>query len=287
MTVKEALSNSYQKLKKHQITSANLDADVLLMSVLKKSKEWLYANPEKKLTQSQITRFKKLINKRCQYWPVAYLTGQKEFYGLNFKVNKHVLVPRPETELLVECALKVARKINKQEIVIADIGTGSGCIAISLIKNLKNLNILAVDKSASALKIAKENTHYHRVGSKIKFFHGDLLAPIKNYKVDIVVANLPYLDTQMDNLFKSSESGSLKYEPQMALWSGANGLNAYRTFFKQIKEFKIYWKYILIEVGYKQTAEIKKIIYKNFKPKNIKIIKDITGINRVVIIENL
>ncbi|MFH1598334.1 MAG: peptide chain release factor N(5)-glutamine methyltransferase [Patescibacteria group bacterium] len=243
MTINQALVGATKKLKAKNITSADLDAEVLLSHVLKKPREHLLAHPFTNLKTYQLNNFQTFIKRRAQHQPVAYLTGHKEFYGLDFIVNKSVLIPRPETESLVEAVIK---EIRNKSLTIADIGTGSGCIAIALKKNLPKTKVLATDKSATALKVAKQNARLHSV--RIQFIQGDLLEPVKNQMINIIVANLPYLDNNMKNLLKSSESKALKYEPPMALKGGPDGMNIYRRFFTQIIELSykpqaVFWEY--------------------------------------------
>ena len=182
--------------------------------------------------------------------PLAYILGQKEFYGFNFNVNKHVLIPRPETELLVELAVKgiknIKTKDQKSKTIIIDIGTGSGNIIISLAKELKksklritNYELLATDISAKALAVARQNAKLYKIANKIKFLHGDLLKPIlqaTNYKSRatrmIILANLPYLS---DSIYKAAAFDVKKYEPKSALLSPKEGLAHYGKLFEQIK----------------------------------------------------
>lgn len=243
MTVKHALTWAINKLKAKKITSADLDAEVLLSHTLKKSREYLFTHPEASLSTYQLKSFRNLIARRGKHEPVAYLTSHKEFYGLDFIVNKSVLIPRPETENLVEA---VIREVGYKKWTIADIGTGSGCIAIALKKNLPKCKVLATDKSAAALKVAKKNVLKHQV--KIQFKQGNLLEPIKNLKIDIIVANLPYLDDNMKNLLKSSDSKGLIYEPPMALKGGPDGYDIYRQFYKQLQQLKNKPKLVYLEM---------------------------------------
>jgi len=205
-----------------------LDAEVLLSHTLNKPKSFLYTYPEKKLTQAQVRKYKSLISRRAKHEPVAYITGHKEFYGLDFYVNQHTLIPRPETEALVEKIIK-----NKDIHSIADIGTGSGCIAIALAKNNPKLNIYAIDISSKALTVARKNAKAHKV-KNITFKQGNLLEPIKNIKLDAIVANLPYLS---EKVYKKNYQ-HLKYEPKQALYAGKDGLDYYKKLLKQINKLK-------------------------------------------------
>jgi len=289
MIICQALTWAQTKLNKAKINSTNLDTEILLSYIIKKNKTFLYSHPEHQLTQSQITKFKKLINCRVKGEPIAYLIGSKEFYGLNFIVNKHVLIPRPETELLVDEILKQVKKNQcqksnaKRQVSLADIGTGSGCIAVSLAKNNPKLKIYASDISSQALTVAKKNNKLHR--TKIIFKKGNLLKHFKNIKLTAIAANLPYLDIKHKNLLNSSETIGLKFEPTIALYSGPDGLDAYRQLFEQIKQLKYTPNFIYLEIGHLQITLIKKIINTAFPYAKISIKKDLAGLNRLAIVK--
>ncbi len=262
-----------EKLNDQKINSAFLDAELLLSLVIKKPREYLYTYPEFKLNKKQIKNYKKLILQRATHYPLAYIFGYKEFYGLKFKVNQHVLIPRPETETLVEATLRVtrlaeasAKRVAKWgdpegRLRLAEIGTGSGCISIALIKNgIKK--IIATDISSQALKIAKANAKSQQVLSKIQFIRGNLLTPLKNKQIEIIIANLPYLDTNYKYLIKNSDQLSLRYEPIEALQGGKNGLYYYQKLFQQASELKYQPKYILLELDPQQIKPLTKYIQK-------------------------
>lgn len=247
MTIRGCLIWATNKLSK--IKSASLDAEILLSWTLKKPKSYLYTYPERKLINRELAKYKQYISRRAKGEPVAYLIGHKEFYGLDFLVNKHVLIPRPETELLVEEVLK-----NKKIKRIADIGTGSGCIAIALAKNNPKLKIYATDISANALIIARKNTKKYKL-KNIIFKKGNLLEPVKNMKLDAIIANMPYLSKK---IYKKNYD-NLKFEPKIALLAGDDGLDCYRKLFHQINKLKHPPKYIYCEIN----GKIIKLFYSN------------------------
>jgi len=237
MTIRQALIKGIQKLQSKYIDSAALDAEILLSFVLNKSKEYLYTYPEKNITKLQSTKFQRLINKRSEYYPIAYLTGHKEFYGYNFIIDKNVLIPRPQTEELVEKALAVieAKKLKN----IIDVGTGSGCIIISIANelrkkygSLKNFKFYASDVSSKALAIARKNAKLHKLSNNIKFLNGSLLKPLKNKRIDLILANLPYL-TKND----ITKNKYLKAEPKKALYEKTSGKNIYKKLFSQAEKY--------------------------------------------------
>ncbi|MEA3464257.1 MAG: peptide chain release factor N(5)-glutamine methyltransferase [Patescibacteria group bacterium] len=299
MDIKTSLLTAIELLKQHKIKFPHLDAEILLSHVIKKPREYLLTHPEKQLAKIQIANYKFQIAKRAKGKPVAYITGHKEFYGLDFYINKNVLIPRPETELMVDEALRITR--NVERVTFIDAGTGSGCIIITLAKllnrksKIKNLKFFAADISEPALTIARKNAKLHNVYKKIKFLHGNLLKPIiNNFSIRqsasrrsgqnskfVITANLPYLTpAQIKN------SPSIKHEPKLALSAGQDGLKYYRQLFKQINQCLMVNNQclILIEIDPYQTIKIKQLIKKELAHSKIKIKKDLAGLNRLVII---
>lgn len=197
MNINESVVYGAKFLKSHSPSPA-LDAEILLRNVLKKPKEYLYANPDTVLYPTKLfTNYKKLLRRRKKGEPIGYLINNKEVYGLNFYVDRTVLIPRPETEIIINETLKIIKEgDNKFCWTIADIGTGSGCIAITLAKIAKNKikHIYATDVSGKILAVAKKNARIHNVYEKIKLLKGSVLAPLQNKKIDILIANLPYLE---------------------------------------------------------------------------------------------
>jgi len=277
-----------------------LELELILAFVLKKSREFLFTRPEYELTKSQISNFKFLISRRLKGEPIAYIIGHKEFYSLNFFVNQNVLIPRPETELMVEEALSLITR-NSQPITLVDVGTGSGCIIIMLAKILEskfqisNFKFLGVDISKKALAVARKNARLHKVNNKIKFFQGNLLEPILKSKIDtrhskiFILANLPYGWKAWKNN-SSAETIGLKFEPEIALYADKNGLAIYRQLFKQIKKLRVMSYelrdiYVLCEIDPRQTAKIKQLIKQELPQAKLQIKKDLSGLNRLAIIK--
>ncbi|MDO9399572.1 MAG: peptide chain release factor N(5)-glutamine methyltransferase [bacterium] len=300
MTLKQILQENILKLKLKKIKNPHLEAELLLSNILKKPREFLLTHNEYKLAKSQITKYQSLINRRIKGEPIAYLTGHKEFYGLDFFVNKNTLIPRPETELMVDEAIKLIIQDGSQPTTIIDIGTGSGCIIITLAKliinyqlQITNYEFFGIDISKKALFIAKKNAKFHNVDKNIKFLHGNLLEPIinnKKYKIQntkyIILANLPYLTpTQIKN------SPTIKYEPKLALTAGLDGLKYYQQLFKQVTYLIQNTKYkiqntlsVLCEIDPSQTTLIKKLIKKYFQQAKLQIKEDLADHNRLIII---
>jgi len=201
------------------IATAALDADVLLAHVLGVSKESLYAHPDTEMSHGAMRRYRDLIGRRATGEPVAYLRGFKEFYGLRFTVDPRVLIPRPETETLVDAAREV---IAGRALNLADVGTGSGAVAIAIAAHELGVHVIATDISLDALAVARENTLRNGVADRIELREGDLLAPLGE-PMDVVVANLPYLrDAELEHLVGARTS--LAFEPRVAVTAGKDGL---------------------------------------------------------------
>lgn len=261
-----------------------IDAELLLSYVLKKDRVFILAHPEHVVSFQDAKKFKALVKKRLAGWSVAVLLGYKEFYGLEFKVDKNVLVPRPETEIMVDTILEYIK--TKSNSLILDIGTGSGAIIISLFKNLpakKNNNFYASDKSASALTVARSNAKRHQ--AKIKFLNGDLLIPclpaISKLKPNnlIIAANLPYLTP------KEMNEPSIKKEPKSALLSGHDGLWHYKRLFSQLKKITETKVFLICEINPAQAFSIKKLASASLINAKTSFINDYTKRTRFFILE--
>lgn len=284
LAIVQALKLGRQKLIA-QSTSADLDVEVLLMFVLKKEKSFLFTYPEKKLTGLQTKKFTALIKKRAQNWPVAYLTEEKNFYNLKLKVNKHVLIPRPDSELLVEKVIKqIKLKSKKTNLLLIDLGTGSGCLPIAVNKNILPLKIptLATDISAAALKLAKKNARRYKL--KIKFLRGNLLNPLQKIIAKnssaffLIMANLPYLTT------KQLTEKTIQKEPRRALYGGSDGLFFYQKMLEQIKKNQIKNGMLFLEIDPAQKNKITSLIKKILPQAKVESKKDLANLIRLVIV---
>lgn len=275
LTIKQALNQAILKLKRFHIPEAFLDAQIILAFILKKDRSFILAHDEKILTAKQYKNYQALINKRVNHWPIAYLTGEKEFCGYKFKVNKHVLIPRPDSELIIDEVLPL---LNNKSILI-DLGTGSGCLIISVLLQNKNIKqAIAIDVSNKVLKVTTQNAKNYKLDKKIKFVKSNLLAKIdfkkfpKNSDI-IIMANLPYLTPQQ------MLEPTIKHEPKLALVAGNDGLKYYRTLAKQLKNSHIRNITLICEINPKQKAKFKKIFPKTeFR-------KDLSGKIRLGIIK--
>jgi release factor glutamine methyltransferase len=265
MTIQEAI-----------IANTKIEADLILEHILKRPKEFLYMRPETKLTIKQLKAFKALVARRKKGEPVAYLLGYKDFFGLRFKVTKDVLIPRPETEWVVEHILN--QKLSNKTSIL-DLGTGSGCIAISIKKHAPKLSVTASDVSKKALLVAKHNARAHK--TKLNFVHSNLLTNLSNKHFNIIVANLPYgWDVWKKN--SSIEAKSLKFEPQRALFTKENGLYLYRLLLQQISKRKNKSIKIFLEFDPRQNSSIQKLIKTALPQAKIKMHRDLANLWRYV-----
>lgn len=229
------------------VQESRLEAEVLLASVLEKNRVYLYANYDEPVNQAERDIYRGYIKRRSGGEPLAYITGQREFMSLSFRVSSDVLIPRPDTEVLVETALSLAQAGGIKR--ICDVGTGSGAIAVSLAVYLSGVEVYAVDLSPAALDIARENAGIHEV--LVQFRAGDLLEPVQDEeKMDMIVANLPYItDAQLEEL----DTGVKDYEPRMALLAPGDGLDLYRRLLPQAYQLLRTGGYILLEIDPRQA----------------------------------
>lgn len=281
MTIREALNLGYKKTKSPARQSfsdgGTLDSEVLLSHVLDKPKQYLFSNPGKKLKPKQEKQFSILLARRQLGEPVAYLRLEKEFFSLKFLVTKDTLIPRPETETLVELVL--SRIKNQKSLSILDIGTGSGSVIISLAKTLGNRNTyFGSDVSKKALVVAQKNARRHKV--KIIFKHGSLLTPWKNQKFDIIVANLPYGWRAWKNNSSTATIG-LRFEPQIALYTKNKGVYHIEKLLKQTSTLKPLPSNLFLEFDPRQVRQIRNLVRKYLSGFDLNIHKDLTGRDRI------
>ncbi|MBI3624279.1 peptide chain release factor N(5)-glutamine methyltransferase [Candidatus Saccharibacteria bacterium] len=235
MKVDDWLRMAANQLKVGGISTARLDVLVLLESTVRKDRAWLLAHTEAVLPSSQVKKLSSQLKRRLNYEPLAYIRGKSEFYGREFLVSKDTLEPRPETEAIIEQVkqLKLAPLC-----VLADVGTGSGALAITVKQLLPHLTVIATDISQSALKIARQNAIEHKVN--IKFYHGNLLDPL-SFRPDVIIANLPYVPDG----FTINEAAM--QEPRLAIFGGGDGLDLYRQLFDQLRQRHWRPQYIVTE----------------------------------------
>ena len=276
MTIKELLNQGIIMLKNEDIDGPKNKARAILQHTLKKSKEYTIIYDKNEVTKEERDNFVKNIKRLIAGEPLQYITGVQEFMKLNFIVNKDVLIPQPDTEILVEEVIKIANKMENP--IILDLCTGSGAIAVSLAKNVPNAKIIATDISKKAIEIAKYNAKLNGVLNSIDFIESNLFNKIKN-KFDVIVSNPPYIATnEIQKLPKD-----VRQEPVIALDGGKDGLDFYRKIYDKGNEFLNRQGYICVEIGYNQREAIKKIIEKKQRYVETYCIKDLCENDRVIV----
>ena len=269
-----------------------LGAELLLAFVLdgdgakNVDRTYLMTHGDEELLDLRMQRFDGLFKRMMMGEPVAYLLGRKEFFGLDFFVDARVLIPRPETEHLVEKVLDYVRSFNSdssaaESLRILDVGTGSGCIAVSLAKNLSAANVTGVDISVDALEVAQKNAQHNGVAARAEFFESDLLSAVEK-PFDIIVANLPYIGEKKFNFVSKS---ARDFEPHVALFGGDDGLQLYRKFFEQLSQ-KSWRPWLLLgEFGFLQKDELAELFSKFFPQTKITFEQDLAHIDRLFMVE--
>jgi release factor glutamine methyltransferase len=251
-TVGRAVNAATQRLEEAGVSTARLDAQVILAHVLGVGRSWLFAHFEYALDDAQANEFTELIARRVKHEPVAYLIGRKEFYGIELQVDRRVLIPRPETEMLVDAALVLAANQSPAPISVADVGTGSGAIALAVAANAENARIYAMDVSRDALAVAASNTARLDSRGQVTLLHGDLLESLPE-AVDVIVANLPYV-TRAD--FRTLDADIRNYEPQLALEAGERGLDIIARLLQQVPSRLCPGGSVILEIGYNQGQAV-------------------------------
>jgi release factor glutamine methyltransferase len=253
------------------LPTARRDAELLLMHVLACDRAYLLTHPETQLTAEQYAVYDAWLTRRARHEPVQYIVGEQEFFGLKFRVTPDVLIPRPETEHLVEAAL--ARTDRDASLRIADVGTGSGAIAVALAHALPQARITALDISATALAVAQENAKNHGVSDRIRFFESDLLAAVTGEQFDMMVSNPPYVadDEELEPQVRD-------YEPAPALFAGPEGLDIYRRLIPQAQDALRPGGWLLLEIGHGQRGAVAQLLA---GWGNVSYVADLQGIPRV------
>jgi release factor glutamine methyltransferase len=291
--VRTALGEAIKQLERERVPSAALAAELLLIHALRQDRAWLYAHPEVELDASTRAHYFSLISRRASGVPTQHLNGHQEFWGLDFEVTPHVLIPRPETEHVIEVALErlgIESNSNsprrKEEFRIADVGTGSGCIAIALAKELPASQILATDISAAALEVARRNAARHGLASRIDFVHCSLLDCLlhesritsrESRSFDLIASNPPYIGRQ--------EAASLPrevrdHEPEVALFGGETGTEIYAPLIAQAARLLKPGGILVLELGHNSTEDVSSLL-NAAEWMRVAITNDLAGIPRV------
>jgi len=285
-TVGQALKNISKIFKNKGIINSEREAEILLSYSLEMSRSEIYLNSDKVLKGIAKTQLEKKIQKRIEKIPLQYITKHQEFMGMDFLVEKGVLIPRSETEILVEEVIKKLKNYKYSDnLEVADLGTGTGIIAVSIAKFIDNITIYATDISKKSLQIALKNAQKYDCEDKIIFLQGDLFEPFKNkiekFSLAAIISNPPYIDSYDFRLLPPEIKDN---EPKIALSGGIDGLDYYRKIIRKSPQYLKKNGFIALEVGVGQAKKVKELILKenNFK-QNIEIINDYLGIERVVI----
>ena len=276
MNIDQAIKEASSVLKKNHIKSAFLDCEILMSKALNKSRKFIIMNPNEKINDYEYRKFKKLISSRSNNKPIAYIIGKKSFWKYNFNVSEKVLIPRPDTEILIEQVLKRFKK--KESINFLEIGIGSGCIILSILKEKKSFLGRGIDVCKESLKVCKDNANRLNLFNRLKLFKSD----IDNFhlgKYDLIISNPPYIKN-LD--FKNMDDEVVKFEPKIALNGGLDGLSEIRKVIKKSSELiKIHGKLIL-EIAHDQKNEVKRILRNNNFYIN-EVVKDFANKDRCII----
>ena len=274
MNLRQALAHARGILTDSNIEDVSLEGEILLRHVLGMNRSQLYSNLDTYLSPEKEKSLYELLDRRHQGEPSAYITGHREFYGLDFQVDRNVLIPRPESELLVELAIRLVR--SQAIFSIADIGTGCGAIAISLAVNLPQVTVYATDISPTALEVARLNCLRYGVADRVVLLQGDLLEPLTG-PTDMIVANLPYV-READ----LPRSGPLGFEPALALDGGKDGLDKIKSLCCQAGGKLKKGGCLLLEIGEGQAKAVSAILREVFPAATIEVHQDLAGLERVV-----
>ena len=290
-TVLKIIQWTTEYLKGKGIDNPRLDSEVLLANLLKLDRVGLYLNFDRPLSRDELSSFREIVKRRGSREPLQYITGHQEFWSLDFKVTPDVLIPRPDTEILVEEALKAVRREtldvrrqNQLPFTILDLCTGSGCIAISLAHELKDAVVYAVDTSEAALSIARENAEKNGVRDRVIFLQGDLYEALTSHvsrltSYDLIVSNPPYIkNIDIPNIQPEVRD----YEPRMAVDGGTEGLGFYKRIVADAPNHLSPHGWLMVEVGEGQADAVSKMMTDTGTFESISTVKDLAGIERVV-----
>jgi release factor glutamine methyltransferase len=287
VTIADAINNAATTLETTGIANARLDAEVLLAHIINKDRAWLFTHSHDALDDATRTVFENAIARRAKREPLQYIIGNQEFWGLDFLVTPDVLIPRPETELVVESALTILKTMNHAAVMV-DLCTGSGCIAVSLAKEFRAARIVAVDKSSRAIAVAGKNAQKHGVSDRIRFFEGDLFQPLEQLdihgRVDIIVSNPPYVQSR-DQATLQPEVRD--FEPPVALFAGPLGTEMHHEIIKGAHAYLRQHGVLIMEMGLGQSSQLVRMLQETGAYDVPEIFRDLAGIERVIVAKKL
>jgi release factor glutamine methyltransferase len=282
--VRAALRTGIARLEECSVPSAGLAAELLLMHVLRRDRTWLYAHPEHGMSVEEVAAYAEIVERRSKGVPTQYLTGRQEFWGLEFEVGLGVLIPRPETEHLIEVALERLAARRTELLRIADVGTGSGCIAIALARELPQVEIVATDISDVALDYARRNASHHGVSDRVQFRKANLLEVVSDvpgraeHSFDLIVSNPPYVGR--------NDAGTLprevrEHEPGEALFGGDQGLDIYSPLIDEAARTLTHKGILVLEIGYNGAQYVGSLLSDPLWSE-LRVTRDLAGIERVI-----
>lgn len=284
-TIAEAILQGTNKLRKAGVAEARREAGSLLGYLIERDRTFIISHAEDAITGDHAEVFARLVEERAKGKPLQYITGRQEFFGLDFEVTPDVLIPRPETELLVETALTL---LTNSDALICDVGTGSGCVAVSLLHERQNARGVAIDISPAAIEVAKRNAATHKVSARLEFLFSDCFAEVKPETLfDVIVSNPPYIPA---GDLKGLQREVRDHEPHLALDAGADGLSIIRRLLTDAGAFLKTGGYLLFEIGFDQSAAVQALIAPLIDRgswKLLDIYPDLQGIPRTVALEKL
>jgi release factor glutamine methyltransferase len=279
MQLKQAVDSAYKLFVENDVPSPRLNAELLLLFVLSRERAYLYAHPERELTPDEQANFDEVIRERARGCPTQYITGHQEFWGLDLLVSPAVLIPRPETEHVVETVLELVKEYRFDgpgRLKLLDVGTGSGCIALALASELPHAGIHACDISEEALEIARVNAARLALGGKVLFRKSDLLSVYAGEQFDFVISNPPYVgEADAEKVQKQVR----EFEPRIAVFSGQEGLDIYRKLVPQAREHLRPGGWFVAEIGFSEEARVRELLD---GWEDVQVTADLQGIPRVV-----
>ncbi len=276
MKILTAINDASQKLKKNNIFSYKLDSEILMSNVIKQEREFVILNSNKDLTVSELIDFRKLIDERSKGKPISYLTGKKEFWKYEFKIIEGVLIPRPDTELIIEQVLELLK--NKSKLNILEVGIGSGCILLSILREKKDFCGVGIDISKKCIDLSKINSKKLSVENRVKFFKTD----VDNFnrgKYDLIISNPPYIK-KLD--LKYLENDIIAFEPKLALDGGLEGTSEIRKIINKSSELIKIGGKLILEIAFDQKKEVLKLL-KDKRFYTNKVLKDLANNDRCII----
>jgi len=275
MNLKQALQSAIQQLDQAQVGSPRINAETLLMFVLGRDRAYLYAHGERVLSAEEILRYQQLTAERARGVPAQYITGHQEFWGMDLLVSPAVLIPRPETEHVVETVIELSQG-RAGNIRIVDVGTGSGCIALALAKELPQAEIHATEISATALEVARANAARHQLAERVHFHQTDLLNDIAGLQFDFVVSNPPYVgESEKDTV----EAQVRKFEPQIAVFAGETGMEVFAKLIPQALKVLSPGGWLVMELAFSSYDRVRQLL---LNWSELRFSNDLQGIPRVV-----